>query len=234
MGRNIGILVLLLPMLIGRSIPCNAQFFWGKPPPVGKCGAMQDERIQTAARTVIDSLQAKPSRIATFLDFKHKLSSYVRSSEAEFSPYQEQFATNIERLSDADAICFGGLPEKLSLADAREKAEQDRIENLPENLLGLGYVRYIFLKKCHQARDGYLLIYVSDAEIERARLEVRRIEEAIKEKHPDIPTSDLWAKANRRSQDFEVSMELCHSTVSDLDMLTGQVVPGGLGVDKDF
>jgi hypothetical protein len=68
--------------------------------------------------------------------------------------------------------------------EARQKEEADRryrayLRELPTYKLGNSYANYIWLRRCATQREGYAVVFISPAEMERARVAVKRIEQKL-------------------------------------------------------
>jgi hypothetical protein len=132
-----------------------------------------------------------------------------------------------DQLGDDDtvrAICFPHLPEwaaawRRSIAAkqaagvlARQEAAEERrriavneaIEAAkPRNRLYRAYASYVIVKQCHDQRDGYMMVYVTDTEVERAREAMVVIEKKVLAEDPSLPATEIWARAsNERRINF--------------------------------
>src|SRR4051812_26801 len=77
---------------------------------------------------------------------------------------------------------FAGLALMSHVAGASAQPispETLQLRQSPEYQLGESYLNYIRIKKCVEDRKGYLAIYISDAELGRARRAVKRIEDKL-------------------------------------------------------
>jgi hypothetical protein len=52
------------------------------------------------------------------------------------------------------------------------------------------------VKQCYDQRDGYMVVYVNDIEVERAREAMGVIQKAILAEDPSLLTAKMWAKAS--------------------------------------
>jgi hypothetical protein len=76
----------------------------------------------------------------------------------------------------------------------------------PTYVLGNAYVSYIRLNRCEQEREGYAAVYISEAEMERAKTAVKRLEDKLTRggliMNPDEggstwTTKLMWNEANK-------------------------------------
>jgi hypothetical protein len=61
------------------------------------------------------------------------------------------------------------------------------------------YDRYILIKVCHEVRQGYLITWINDAELARARNAVSRVETDARAKNPDLDVAVIWAESNAKA-----------------------------------
>jgi hypothetical protein len=80
----------------------------------------------------------------------------------------------------------------------RQKAEAEA--RRPENQLVVAYANYIGVRRCYEARQGFLAVNISDPEMDEARDAVKQIEQAFVSSIPEGTTTDqLWQYANKRA-----------------------------------
>lgn len=123
----------------------------------------------------------------------------------------------------------------------------------PANVLKAEYGNYIFVKRCYEVRQGYLTVYISDAEMVRAKTAISVVEEKIKPKLPPGVTTDaLWSQAeadeaksapgggaltlNQLLQQPENSGQryLCQNALNALFDAQAHIDPQANQVQKDF
>jgi uncharacterized protein YecT (DUF1311 family) len=137
-------------------------------------------------------------------------------------------------------VCFDGFDELVAKVKAAREAEvaaraAAEVEAAkPENRLLLGYERYAFAKYCNDIRQGYMLVYVNDIELERARDQIAAIEAEVKRQAKDIDTGALWLKANNLLRGTTVSQQTCQLALRRLKMQFNQSSPDGGLIKKDF
>lgn len=106
---------------------------------------------------------------------------------------------------------------------------------IPE--LGQAYTDYIVVKRCHEAREGYAVIHVSDAEMARAKNAIQRLESVIKV--PEMDLDALWSKANKIADTAlppgrAPNSTLCKSTLRQLELTYAKWLPQERTTKKDF
>jgi hypothetical protein len=106
------------------------------------------------------------------------------------------------------AVLWRSIEQRVEAAQQQfneQQQRQQRLEQTPIYLLGNSYLNYLRLKKCESWRMDYATIFISEAEMERARLAVKKIEEKIApflgtdEKGNTWTTETMWREANRMS-----------------------------------
>lgn len=113
----------------------------------------------------------------------------------------------------------------LAAAAAAQKAEQEaatlareaalRKQMVMTRLLD-GYRFYAHVKWCYEVRDGYLVKYINDAELERAETAIKAIAEQAAKEDASIDTDDVWKKALKALQGKYAQDELCKMSLHQL------------------
>jgi hypothetical protein len=87
--------------------------------------------------------------------------------------------------------------EQAKRRQAQEAAarEQARIAAMPSTRLLNDYRFYAHVKWCDDLREGYLVQYINDAELERARQPIGDIVEQTTKDDPSIDTDDNWQQS---------------------------------------
>lgn len=84
--------------------------------------------------------------------------------------------------------------DKIALEEAKAKAIEDA---KPVNVIFRAYTMYIFASVCNEIREGYLVKYVNDVELEKAKVAVKAIVAKAKEQQPDVDTDLAWKEAQK-------------------------------------
>ena len=119
--------------------------------------------------------------------------SFIPARGWRRSDAPQRFRTAAKSVTvDALRACFPPLvtlsQEAKRQIEAKEKAqaEQARKDREPHNRLFRAYARYIYLQFCNQVRQGYLLVHITDAELERAHIVTKAIETAALAEKSDL------------------------------------------------
>ncbi|MBR0842908.1 hypothetical protein JQ607_22125 [Bradyrhizobium liaoningense] len=81
--------------------------------------------------------------------------------------------------------------------DEKKRSDQAKAESsTPKHVLTETYYEYIFIKRCHLAREGYLTIFISDRELDDSRAAASAIENKLLEADPSIKKEAIWELAN--------------------------------------
>jgi peptidoglycan hydrolase-like protein with peptidoglycan-binding domain/uncharacterized protein YecT (DUF1311 family) len=104
----------------------------------------------------------------------------------------------------------------------------------PENQLFRAYRLYAFIKYCNELRQGYVMIYINDVEMDRAREKIEGIEKdslaAINDK--DFDTTALFGKAVTANRGLYANYQSCHFELSNLFKIKSS--DGNFVIKKDF
>ena len=86
--------------------------------------------------------------------------------------------------------------------EAEQRARQAENERLlaiemkkPENQLHRAYVHFARVQHCRQNRDGYLFVYISAPEYDRAQVATKAVETKVLAEKPDLNVNDVWRVA---------------------------------------
>jgi hypothetical protein len=94
------------------------------------------------------------------------------------------------------------------LEEAKRKEEMERLEKRraaeaeemrkPINRLRRAYWQYMYVGSCYRVREGYLVVWINDIELERARGAVTRIENEVLNEEPTINIAAVWKEVADR------------------------------------
>jgi hypothetical protein len=190
-----------------------------------------------------------PLNESEYADGKRRVQQFLRdlpnlSAEVMQTCFPELYerVTKLNQLIEAKAQA----DEQARRAEAERRAEEARRKAIetekreaearkPINALGNSYVEYIFLKRCREDREGYLVIHISDAELTRARHAVERIEQKMKPQlDPGVDTNWMWEKSNEYAKARRMSREACQMAYTSLVQRYNELVPEDARVKKDF
>jgi hypothetical protein len=120
-------------------------------------------------------------------------------------------------------------------ADQRAKAEREARE--PINVLRTAYQQYILIRQCYNKREGYLEVFISEPEMDRAKEAVGRIEEKLRNAlPPGVTTDNLWSEEVDKSPEplWLVAGITCQAALLSLEKTYGELVPETKRLKKDF
>ncbi|PZO77304.1 MAG: hypothetical protein DI629_14975 [Mesorhizobium amorphae] len=176
-------------------------------------------------------------------------STLQHTSYVEFAACLPGYATAMAQIEAFEA---GQAAEQQARAanEQSEAKKQAREAHLPQNVLAGAYSNYIMVRNCHESREGYAIVYVSDQEMERSRDAVQKIEAAIKAANPDLDTDRIWAEAANPKPDakseflgqlFALSViaegnedQVCKMAMGQLRSILENVAPEATVIEKDF
>jgi hypothetical protein len=94
-------------------------------------------------------------------------------------------------------------------AAAKQEAEARAEAAKPDNRIRTAYSLYIRLRWCSGVREGYLVKYINDVEMERVETAIKAIVSKEKSREPDMNTDQLWQQADRATTGMRVQMDAC-------------------------
>lgn len=124
--------------------------------------------------------------------------------------------------------------------DLRDRAENSiyRDDHMPLNKkegrlqsLYSAYRLYAIVQQCHKVRQGYVLVYINDVEMERARTAVKYIEDSAMPEIEDVPTKSIWDKAVQNIKGAVLIRDVCQMRLQELLQRAPQTA---LEPQKDF
>ena len=128
------------------------------------------------------------------------------------------------------------------LAERRQQQEeaakqQAIIDAKPVNRLFRGYQYYAHVKFCNQVREGYLVKYVNDLEMERAEKAIKALVDKTTAEDTSIDTDYVWKEALKAVKGKYANDVLCRNSLVELFNLSPEPVypitkPGS--ESKDF
>jgi hypothetical protein len=176
--------------------------------------------------------------------WERSLEQYRRYGTYEIPPDQvttERFGEAAKSATlDTWETCFPGFAKVLAeyrqkIQDQEKaKAEAAAEARKPVNRLLIAYGRYAFVKYCNEVRQGYLMVYVNDIELERARIAVRGIESDAIREDPSLNTDAVWKLANAAIKGEYVEQSICQLRLNELLQQAAAIHPENSIVPKDF
>ena len=132
-----------------------------------------------------------------------KKTSFGSNSDADY--WFKNRNVSVTYLTDRGNATKQFVEARLMFEESKIKGQKRALEATPTFVLGNAYISYIILKRCEQAREGYAAVYISDAEMERARTAVKRLEEKLTRGGQLISPADgetwttnsMWEKASQ-------------------------------------
>jgi hypothetical protein len=77
------------------------------------------------------------------------------------------------------------------------------------------YRSWMYVSLCNQAREGYLVVFVNDIELGRARAAVKATEKRLKAEDPALNLTQLWDSAGEQTK-VSVAQDQCRRTLFSL------------------
>ncbi len=211
-------------------------------------GVLADPVTQTFARKgLADMRNANLSGLSlrgVLEDFAWRLSSASyedantagRNTAANLDRHRQLTEAIRKANPDTWRACFPGLADLLDevkqriqdAADAKAKAEAEAKK--PGNRLLRGYKRYAYVKYCNEVRQGYVVVYVNDIELERAKTTVKAIEDDALREDGTLDTDATWKRAIREIGGLSVNRDQCQFELNALL----QQSPRKNTIQKDF
>lgn len=148
-------------------------------------------------------------KLATLItNHKSRMTSELKA-EAERKAEVQRQATEAERLR--------AVAETQRQEAARRSAAEREVENAsPQGQLRRAYSLYILLRWCHATREGYLVQYINDVEMQRVDAAIKAIVGKWRKVEPEMDTDLLWRQANQMTAGRYVSTNVCSSGYQEL------------------
>ena len=107
----------------------------------------------------------------------------------------------------------------------------------PENQLKTAYANYIEVKRCYESREGYVEVFINDAELSRAKDMVAGLEQKLKDSSMDLDA--LWKEANATAYTPNTMMGplnrlTCQIAFDALSQHYLKLFPEAATTEKDF
>jgi hypothetical protein len=183
------------------------------------------ENAQRRAEQFVGDLPNLSAEVmqACFPELYQRVTKLNQQIEAREEGYEQERRALAER------------QEEEARQKAIEKEKREAEARKPINVLGNSYVEYIFLKRCREAREGYLVVHISDVELARAKQAVERIEQKIRPQlDPSVDTNWMWEKSNEYAKKSRIARHTCQMAYTSLVQRYNEFVPEDNKVEKDF
>lgn len=183
---------------------------------------MIDRRIPAARNVKAKSVVTYKSTLAAMV-----LLMASEMAFAESLPFYRDVHGNI--LPNGVTAEMGGFPIPFIRFNKPELTE-----------LGNAYRVYAFIKYCHEIHRGYLVVYVNDIELDRAREKIKAIEAPFIAAQPDLDTKEVFDGAAKSLSDqvglsrfMSVDGQTCHMALRQL-LDSWKTPTGNMTIEKDF
>jgi hypothetical protein len=160
---------------------------------------------------------------------------------------QKEFASNLQycetrKQFGKEKLAAKEAADRQAVALAAQRREQERVEAVrqehqqeearaqaieaakPINRLYRGYQYYAHVKFCNEVREGHLVKYVNDVEMERAETAIKAVVEQTTKEDASIDTDDIWKKALKAVSGRYAEIEVCKASLIQLFKLSPQPV----------
>lgn len=121
------------------------------------------------------------------------------------------------------ALIMGGWLLIHSHAHADTVRQHEFVPTLEtaKSVLLLGYDYYVRVQACHTVRQGYLVVWINDVEMDRARRAVKALEQVYTKQYLSIDTTALFQQAaHLASMNIQVAggvdVNYCHNAFEQL------------------
>jgi len=187
------------------------------------------DRAQREAQKQLAQQSAQRAREKAEADAKRR-----REEQEVLQAQQAQREAEAQERAEAEAK----RQQEQRAAQQAQQARQEAEERKPNNVLATAFQNYAMVKKCYDARQGYLSVFISDAELARARKAARRLEEKLAPQLPPEHSSEqLWANAASQAPaewQLRDANGLCKTALARLEAAYSQHVPEDTRMGKDF
>lgn len=95
-------------------------------------------------------------------------------------------------------------------------AEEAKVQALPVNRLLNGYMAFGYVRFCHESRDGYLVQYVNDIEMQKAERAVKAIVAQTTKEDASLNTDKVWQEAQSFNEGRHLNEGTCREALIDL------------------
>jgi len=171
-----------------------------------------------------------------FKDFVWKLSNEKIYEHYGASQHQQYYRALSAASLETFYACFPGLEQLL--AEKRQRIQDEENARAvaatearkPLNRLLTGYRRYAYIKYCNEVRQGYVVVYINEVELDRARVAVKAIEDDALREDRSLDTNAIWNMALKELGGKYVDRVPCQMELNAL--LEQNPRPGTL--EKDF
>jgi len=180
------------------------------------------EQLANTGPTGLRTLSNELRQRMVYLYSEYMRARYIGTSALAYDP-SDLFVPNMEKLSEEKIReC---LPTVSKLIDNYRKKQEElrqaeaeaiRVANLPSSRIVNAYRLYTMVKYCNQVREGYLVKYVNDVEMERAEVVIRAIVNKAKSEDPSVDTDKLWSQAQQATNGQMASQSYCEMYYNQL------------------
>ena len=99
----------------------------------------------------------------------------------------------------------------------QQKNREDQKKEANSRFLLEAYTRYIIVKVCNEQRQGYLVNWINNAELDRARTTTKNIELDALDRDPDLDSAAIWSTANSDARGTRLYRDSCQLGFQNLE-----------------
>jgi hypothetical protein len=142
-----------------------------------------------------------------------KVDSYGRNVKPSIPLRTPAFTMTDDLKQGARAMtaCFPEVQEAVA-----KQQDLIRESKRPVNQLLMAYKLYSHVQFCNEVRQGYMVVWINEVELERARQATKAIEKVALAENPDLDTDALWRKAKEAAKGFRAWDWSCRAVFSEL------------------
>jgi hypothetical protein len=193
--------------------------------PTAAEGKLQDDVINLFIRELVKKLEAEaiskngsvaPHDLPPFLS-RH-MTNVGDSTMETLGIDEETRQETVKRFPELLPLYTEQQALENANADRRRQAETERQEKAaaearkPENRLVKTYEFYAKVQFCNQVRQGYAMVFVTDVEMQRARVATKTIEKDLLTEEPSLNTDKAWQQALANVQGWRAFRETCQGS----------------------
>jgi hypothetical protein len=185
-------------------------------------GPFANAVVQSHAKTILADVKSKDQKsrlgaVGVLKMFAETLRGEIfRVADALPSPLGPNswaiYRQLVEQLQSPDhkpwSECFPDLAPLMAESERAQRAAAAEAAK-PASQLRVAYQRYIYVKFCSEVRQGYSVVFVSDAELERARAAIKSIEASALAADSTINTDQVWEAATNQMRGVTANRDQC-------------------------
>jgi hypothetical protein len=176
--------------------------------------AEEEQQQAETARLVAEAERRKAEAVQRTQELAKRAAAAREAAAPLLERERQELAKREAAAREADAAEAKQQRQEQIIREA--EARQAQAEQNARDRVQQAYSAYIMTKWCYETRDGYLLKWINDAELQRAETAIRAVVNKWQNQYQNMDTDSLWQQADKHVVGQPINIDTCRHWYSEL------------------